>query len=645
MCYDKPKYRFRSGGTERGIMNTMKLRLPALLLCLAMVFSLGACARELPDAGASSNTNPLSPDCTHRDQDDDGTCDSCKGNLLVELDFYAINDIHGKFNDSTSQPGVDELTTYLKSQGENTVLLSSGDTWQGSSESNLTHGALMVEWMNALGFASMTLGNHEFDWGAEYIRSNGELAEFPLLAINIYSRETGEPVEYCQPSVMVHRNGIDIGIIGAIGDCYTSISGDKTQDIYFRTGSQLTELVKAEATRLRQAGAEVIVYSIHDGIDRSPGSTASSQQLSGYYDTSLSNGYVDLVFEGHTHQRYVFTDEYGVYHLQAGGENSGIAHADLRYNLVTGTTAVTGDIIGSDIYGGSDPDPLIQQLLEKFADQIALGDRVVGTVGEYMSSDQITQLVAELYYHTGIDRWGDEYDIALAGALIGVRNPYHIPSGQIRYSQLQSILPFDNQIVLCSVKGRELISKFYETTNEKYGVYYEEYGQALRDNVDPNGTYYIITDTYTSSYAPNKLTVVASYDPGVYARDLLADYIAQGHLAPPASDDYTLTSIGEILAIGSRLEANGYSDEQYYVRGTVTKITQTTYGNMYIQDENGDVLYIYGVNGATGSLRYDQMPNPPQVGDTVILCGRIQNYHPQNGDPIIELVKTHLISK
>ena len=114
--------------------------------------------------------------------------------LLVTLDFYVLNDLHGKFDDTDSNGGVDELTSYLldtQFYDDHTVFLSSGDMWQGSSESNLTEGLIVTDWMNELGFVSMTLGNHEYDWGEETITKNLDLAEFPFLAINIYDRDTG----------------------------------------------------------------------------------------------------------------------------------------------------------------------------------------------------------------------------------------------------------------------------------------------------------------------------------------------------------------------------------------------------------------------------------------------------------------------
>ena len=114
---------------------------------------------------------------------------------------------------------------------------------------------------------------------------------------------------------------------------------------------------------------------------------------------------------------------------------------------------------------------------------------------------------------------------------ISVRNPYELEKGTVTYAMLQSIFPFDNTLVLCSVKGRDLQSKFFETQNSNYFIYYEQYGEDVRTNLDPNATYYIIVDSYSSSYAPNRLTVIEEYDVGVYARDLLAAFIENGGLA------------------------------------------------------------------------------------------------------------------
>ena len=494
-----------------------------LSIILALCLMLSSCAGILPNADPQ-------PCALHSDSDVNGVCDRCYLSVVETFDFYAINDLHGKFDDTDSNVGVDELTTYLKNAqktNKNAVLLSSGDMWQGSSESNLTYGNIITEWMNELDFTSMTLGNHEYDWGEEYISANLELADFPFLAINVYDRQTNLPVEYCQPSAIVEQNGTKIGIIGAIGDCYSSISSEKVEDIYFKVGDELTELILNESMKLRRQGADFIILSLHDGHDRSSSGTKSvaDNEISDYYDLSLSrDGHVDLVFEGHSHSSYVLKDSYGVYHLQNGGENKGISHARVKINYAADVgVVVNAEFISSSTYSRLDDDPIVDSLLQKYEGQISAAHRVLGTLNSSLSSDAIKKIVAEEYCKLGEDTWGDEFQIVLGGGYLNTRSPYKLEAGEIRYSHVQSVLPFDNSIVLCSIKGSDLISRFIN--NSDYTVYFSEYGKSIKGNIDPDATYYVVVDTYSSTYAPNRLTEIKRFDDSTFARDLLAKYI------------------------------------------------------------------------------------------------------------------------
>ena len=510
----------------------MKKSILPLLLTLLLILS--SCTTLTPSTDTlPAGSETADPSVEHADVNDDGLCDDCGLSVVIVLDLFAINDLHGKITDSESQPGVDELTTYLKSAYEtedHVILLSSGDMWQGSSESNLTDGHLVTEWMNELDFVSMTLGNHEYDWGEDAIKSNAALAEFPFLAINIYDRETNKRVDYCRASVMVERGGAKIGIIGAIGDCYSSISGEQSGGIYFKVGDELTGLVKAEAHKLREAGADFIIYSVHDGYGSSSSGTGviSDSKLSAYYDPVLSEGYVDMVFEGHTHQRYILRDGDGVYHLQNGGENKGICHAEVEINFANGNDRVhTAEFVASSAYSSMEDHPIVDSLMDKYREQISAADRVLGVNSRYRSGDELRQIVADLYRDVAVEAFG-EYPIVLGGGFLSVRNPYNLAAGEVTYRQLQSIFPFDNTLVVCSVKGSDLLSKFIHSSNKNYFISFTEYGETQRGSIDPNATYYVIVDTYTSTYAPNRLTEVARYTADVYARDLLADYIEAG---------------------------------------------------------------------------------------------------------------------
>jgi 2',3'-cyclic-nucleotide 2'-phosphodiesterase/3'-nucleotidase len=536
----------------------MKKRILAWFLLLALVLS-GCVSVDVNDGsvttgtvtdgsttgGTESNgatTNGAVPDdekkdpCeAHSDANENGLCDQCNQSVMTTFDFYSINDLHGKIVDGDNHIGVDEMTTFLKQRrlaDDNVIILSAGDMWQGSSESNLTYGALTTEWMNELGFAAMTLGNHEFDWGEAYIAQNAQLAEFPFLAINIYERGTDTQVDYCQSSVVVEADGLQIGIIGAMGDCYSSIAPEKVEDVYFKTGSELTNLVKQESEKLRSEGVDFVVYLLHDGYGRSSGSSTTvltESTMKSYYDIALSQGYVDLVFEGHSHQGYLVMDQNGVYHLQNRGDNKGgISHVEIAINTVTADFEVTQkELINSDRYSSMADDPVVQELLQKYEEQVSVGRQVVGQNKHFRNGDFLCQTVAKLYYEAGVKTWGSEYEIVLGGGYLSVRSPYNLPAGDVTYSQLQSLFPFDNDLVLCSIKGRDLLSKFINSNNSNYSVS----GNAeLMKNIDTNETYYIVVDSYTSSYAPNRLTEVERYEPGVYARDLLADYIGQGGL-------------------------------------------------------------------------------------------------------------------
>lgn len=465
----------------------------------------------------------------HCDVNSDNICDICGNSVSVELSFYAVNDLHGKFMDTDNQPGVDEFTTYLKNlyadPAREEIVLSSGDMWQGTVESSSNKGRLMTEWMNEVGFVSMTLGNHEYDWGANVLMPNSELANFPFLAINV--RQNGEEVSYCQASTIVEKSGVKVGIIGAIGDCLSSISGDYSKGLYFATGDILTSLVKDEAKRLRnEEKCDFIVYSIHDGGSGFPSSNIKSvtNEEMTWYDSSLSNGYVDLVFEGHTHQRYILKDEYGVYHLQAGGENGYIGSAEVSFNTITSNYTVTPRLISSNEYANSSitGDPVVEEIFNQYFPDYNPYDPI-GTNRSYRNSDVICDLVAELYYKKGKEVWGNKYDIVLGGGYLKARSPYSISSGKVTYADLFSVLPFDNEIVLGKISGYYLKSQFLGGRDN-----YHVYTNLTASQISDNQQYYIIVDSYSSTYYYNHITEIARLDSSTYARDLLADYVKKG---------------------------------------------------------------------------------------------------------------------
>ena len=608
-------------------------------LCVCMALTLSACIPMIPggsssSSGSSSGSNSSSGvtgACQHKDANNDGNCDSCYETVAVTFDFISVNDIHGKFSDTAAQPGVDEMTTYFnqtRQNNPNTILLSTGDAWQGTAESGLTFGKLMTEWMNETGFVAMTLGNHEYDWGEEYIEENAELAEFPFLACNVYDRFTGELAEYCQPSILIEQSGVQIGVIGAMGNCYSSISADFTKNVLFKTGYQLTTLVKLESAKLRNQGADFIVYAIHDGYNNDYE----------HYDDELSQGgYVDVVFEGHTHSNYVKQDAYGVYHLQGGGDNEGITHVNATINPYSGKNKInTARYLPSSVYKNLADDPIVDELEEKYEEIITKANATLGKNDTIRNSNELRQVAAELYAKKGEELWSD-YDIVLGGGYMSVRDPYELAAGTVKYSDLYTLFPFNNELVLCSITGANLKSRFLSLP-KNYFIGLTEYGKSIQNNIVDTKTYYIVVDTYSSTYASNRCTEIERNNQELYTRDLLADYIKAGNFT--TDGPMVLTDIPTLLSYAQDLEDNAQTTDYYYVKGTITSIVNETYGNMYIQDENGNELYVYGVK--QNGVRWDSLSNQPKTGDEIILCGVMKKYVSDYGTTTLEMINGEL---
>ena len=150
------------------------------------------------------------------------------------FNFYCVNDFHGsileKANATYYEAGIKkyfgELKRLKEKDPEHTIILSAGDMWQGSLESNYYYGKDVTEAMNEVPFDAMTLGNHEFDYGQQYIFENLELANFPFLAGNIVKWKNGPTEEKWDErilsSTIIEKDETKIGIIGMIGDGQTT---------------------------------------------------------------------------------------------------------------------------------------------------------------------------------------------------------------------------------------------------------------------------------------------------------------------------------------------------------------------------------------------------------------------------------------
>jgi hypothetical protein len=75
------------------------------------------------------------------------------------------------------------------------------------------------------------------------------------------------------------------------------------------------------------------------------------------------------------------------------------------------------------------------------------------------------------------------------------------------------------------------------------------------------------------------------------------------------------------------------TSSKYFVTGTIVEVYNTTYGNMKIVDEAGNILTVYGTYGEDGEVRYDSLLVKPVAGDVVTVYGIVGQY---NGTPQVK---------
>lgn len=80
---------------------------------------------------------------------------------------------------------------------------------------------------------------------------------------------------------------------------------------------------------------------------------------------------------------------------------------------------------------------------------------------------------------------------------------------------------------------------------------------------------------------------------------------------------YSTIGLAEALEICGDTP-NEPTEERYYILATIKTVSNPAYGEMYIEDENGE-LYVYGTYTYDGADRLSTLENQPQRGDTVVL--------------------------
>lgn len=215
-----------------------------------------------------------------------------------EIVIYHTNDTHGYLQgNGSSAIGIDQVAG-LKESTPGAILVDAGDATQGLPLASLTKGGDVIGLMNLAGYDLMTAGNHEFDFGTGQFLSNVALADFPVLAANIYRNNqlllagVQEGNNGCH--TVIERDGVKIGFFGlTTADTATSTNPAGISDLEFRDE---VETAQQEITALEAEGADVIVAVCHLG-DSEGGASCTSEDLA----DAMPEGAVDVIIDGHSH--------------------------------------------------------------------------------------------------------------------------------------------------------------------------------------------------------------------------------------------------------------------------------------------------------------------------------------------------------
>ncbi|MFA5274297.1 MAG: 5'-nucleotidase C-terminal domain-containing protein [Candidatus Izemoplasmatales bacterium] len=378
-------------------------------------------------------------------------------NAVEMIEIYAMNDFHGgAYSDIANISAIGQYLINEKSTSPYTLILASGDMLQGTALSNEYRGRPVIDAMNRIGFDVFVLGNHEFDWGVETIQryqdgnlTNGGSA-FPFLAANIVSTETGELLDWAEPTAIFDLNGIRVGVIGVIGsEVYGSISPSMVTGLTFL--DEVATIQEYAYTLREEELCDIVIVSLH------------------YYDPDMnkiisdfSGSYrIDAIFNGHSHTSVADTpgDAYGrtditIPYAQASNYTSSLfTKITLMYDRSAGVV-LSGCAKTLKLQDLSATNSVIDQLLHVYASDPEYIEKMSEVLAFSTSSFSKYELAP----------WGASVIRDYSGVDVGILNSggfrVSMESGDVTMEELVEIYPFDNQIKSSLLTGRQLTDLF-----------------------------------------------------------------------------------------------------------------------------------------------------------------------------------------
>ena len=238
------------------------------------------------------------------------------------LQIYFTSDIHAFIYPTDYRSPGERDMGLLKcanqfDNGGNALVIDGGDSLQGSPFGAFCHDSLgsassLAEIMNACGYNYITLGNHDFNYGVEYLDTYLKSLNARCVCQNVLSEDGGE----CFPcKIHEMENGLRIGIVGIVTD-YVNVwerpehlKGIKVTDPFSAAKDALDKL---------RGRADITACIYHGGFECD---IATGRRLS---QTTENIAYrickeldFDILLTGHQHMCMSGQSLFGTYIVQA----------------------------------------------------------------------------------------------------------------------------------------------------------------------------------------------------------------------------------------------------------------------------------------------------------------------------------------
>ncbi|WP_171170355.1 MULTISPECIES: bifunctional UDP-sugar hydrolase/5'-nucleotidase [unclassified Ruegeria] len=498
-----------------------------------------------------------------------------------KLTILHTNDIHSRIEsinkyDSTCDAegeaegkcfgGVARLKTMVDARrdalaDQNVLLLDAGDPFQGSLYYTTYKGAAEAEFMEAIGYDVMAVGNHEFDDGPEGLASFIDAVSFPVISGNLDLSSSAELKDKVGNHVVLDVGGQKVGIISALAtDTVETSSPGK--DVIFQDE---IESLQADVAALQDEGVNIIIALNHVGLAKD---LEIAEQVPG----------LDLVVGGHSHTLLSNTQEgaAGSYPMMVGDVPIVQAYAYSKYlgeitltfdddgNLISAEgepilldASVTpdADIAARVAEMGAPIEEMKQRVVANSAAAIE-GDRAVCRVQEC----EMGNLVADAML-ARVAEQGAQIAIANSGGLRA-----SIDEGEVTMGEVLTVLPFQNTLSTFEITGQTVIDALengVSQVEEVKGRFPQVAGlrftwdPSVAPNegriidvmvaegdgfvpIDPNKTYLVVTNNYVRNggdgYSMFEGDDKNAYDFGPDLADVTAEYLAENAPYQPYVD-------------------------------------------------------------------------------------------------------------